>query len=156
MISNIRKTPRVKIFIYYYLPLLFWMGIIFYFSSQSGSGTPIKDWQFYVERKGAHIVEYFLLSLLFLRIIFVENRASISRERSWLPYLAVFVFSFCFAVFDELHQFFVFGREGKFSDVGIDVVGIILGIFVYYFSTFLLPKRKVERKENGRTGSIRQ
>jgi VanZ family protein len=132
MTSNIRKTPRVKIFFFYYLPLLFWMGVIFYFSSQSGSGIPIKNWQFYVERKGAHIGEYFLLSLLFLRVIFVENRASISRERNLLPYLVAFVFSFIFAIFDELHQFFVVGREGKITDVGIDAIGIILGLLFHY------------------------
>jgi VanZ family protein len=89
------------------------MGVIFYFSSQPGSGYPIKNWQFYAERKGAHIFEYFLLSILFLRIIFVKGRTLIFRKKAWLPYLAVLIFSYSFAIFDELHQFFVFGREGK-------------------------------------------
>jgi len=131
MSCNIKKLPSAKFIVYYYFPLLLWMGVIFYFSSQSGSGYPIKNWQFYVERKGAHIAEYFILSILFLRIIFIKKRALIFRKKNWIPYLAVLIFSFSYAVFDELHQLFVFGREGKITDVGIDVVGIILALLFY-------------------------
>lgn len=135
MSRNIKKIPSIKIFVYYYLPLLLWMGVIFYFSSQSGSGYPIKDWQFYAQRKGAHIFEYFILSFLFLRIIFaqkIKGRVRGIMGRRGLAYLAAFVFSYSWAVFDELHQLFVFGREGKITDVGIDTVGIILAILVYW------------------------
>ena len=130
MSYNTPKPLSIKIF-YYYIPLLLWMGVIFYFSSQPGSGHPIKNWHFYAERKGAHIFEYFLLSILFLRVIFIKIQTSIFRKKHHFSYLAALIFSFSYAVFDELHQFFIFGREGKISDVGIDVIGIILALSVY-------------------------
>ena len=121
-------------FVAYYLPLLIWMGIIFYFSSKKGSGYPMKTWQFYMERKGAHIAEYFLLAVLFLRIFFLGRFDWISRQKKYLPYASAFVFSFIFAVSDEFHQYFIFGREGKISDIGIDVIGIILALLAYWIA----------------------
>jgi VanZ family protein len=126
------------------------MGVIFYFSSQPGYGHPVKNWQFYVERKGAHIFEYFILTVLFLRIFLAQEiRGGMKRERG-LRYLMAVIFSFIYAASDEFHQAFVFGREGKITDIGIDIVGISLGLSVYSFSVFLFIKKKNGKRESGR------
>ncbi len=40
--------------------------------------------------------------------------------------LRAFVAASCFGIFDELHQMFVPGRECSLSDLGADLVGILL------------------------------
>ena len=115
-----------KVFIFCYAPLVFWMGLIFYFSSLQGlSQREHPDLFFYVARKGAHIFEYFVLDFLFFRIF------RLHKLKKKETYLLSFLFSLAYAFSDEIHQVFVPGREGKFSDVGVDMIGIILAIVFY-------------------------
>ncbi len=116
----------VKTFAFYYLPLLAWMGLIFYFSSLSGFGRQYSpDIYFYITRKGAHLIEFFILTILFIRIIkFYEIKNT-------KTYFASILFSLAYAFSDEVHQLFVIGREGKFFDIGIDLIGIILAVVLY-------------------------
>lgn len=121
--------------------LLVWMGVIFFFSSMPGSGGSYDPPVWYIlERKGAHIFEFALLSVLafrFFRILFV--RAS---WRNIIVLSAVFVFMY--GALDELHQAFVFGRGSRISDVGIDVFGSVIGLGVIWsiFSVSSLRKFK--------------
>jgi VanZ family protein len=124
-----RKLSPVVFFVYYYLPLLVWMGAIFYLSSRPGMvSREAKDFWFYAERKGAHVAEYFLLQLLFLRILLAGRNGSSANKKRILISLSAFLFSFIYALTDEFHQLFVFGREGKISDVGVDLVGILSAV----------------------------
>lgn len=103
--------------------LILWMGIIFLFSEQPGSGT---DWQpplwYILERKSAHVVEYAILLLLaagFFHSLFLHE--------TWRRILlTALCFSWMYGALDEIHQFFIFGRGSKFSDVLIDVAGALL------------------------------
>ena len=120
------NKKKRNFFIFYYAPLVFWMGLIFYFSSLSGmSQKQHPDLFFYVTRKGAHIFEYFILAFLFFRVF------QFHKLKKKEVYVLSFLFSLAYALSDEIHQVFVFGREGKFSDVGVDMIGIILAILVY-------------------------
>lgn len=106
-----------------WLPVIFWMAVIFYFSDQPDlkSGLP-GDWDF-ILRKLAHITEYFILTLLLARALAGEK---ISKSRALIfAGLAALLY----AVSDEIHQLFVFGREGSVKDVVIDGVGIIIALF---------------------------
>ncbi|TSD01645.1 MAG: VanZ family protein [Parcubacteria group bacterium Athens0714_25] len=117
----------MKFFFQNYFPLLLWLGIIFLFSSVPGgvkNSSP--DIWFYAERKGAHVFEYFVLALLFVNLL----RRYYSKKK--LFFLAGF-FSLAYAFSDEFHQTFIFGREGKISDTGIDLIGIILGLGAVWF-----------------------
>ena len=109
----------------YYLPVLVWMTVIFLFSSIPGSdqrGEP--TFWFYAERKGAHIFEFFVLTILFGRVFWSQG------IRSTFLYFSSALFALLFAVSDEIHQLFVFGREGKPLDVLIDSAGIILAVII--------------------------
>jgi len=126
----------METFLKNYLPLLLWLVVIFSFSSVPGgvkNSSP--DFWFYAERKGAHIFEYFVLALLLMNLFRKYFSGKMLVVLSGL-------FSLVYAFSDEFHQSFVFGREGKISDVGIDSMGIILGLSVVWI--FLKKIKKAD------------
>jgi VanZ family protein len=99
------------------------MAVIYYFSSQPGSLTPSGSWRIFLERKGAHLIEYAVLGWLFLRLTRRCWPGNMLEAVGW-----GFVGSLLYAFSDELHQLSVVGREGTIRDVLIDLVGIGLGM----------------------------
>lgn len=100
--------------------LAIWMAIVFAFSHQPGSGSNWEPPLWYVaERKTAHLFEYAVLMIWasgFFRTLY--------RRDAWLPILTLaFVFSVSYGFLDEVHQFFIFGRGAKVTDVFIDGLG---------------------------------
>ena len=114
--------------------LLLWMGVIFRFSSMHGAVEPVllPPWKF-IERKGAHVFEYFVLCGL----AFHWFRLHIPEARFRMTAVLAVAFSLAYAFSDETHQLFVPGREGKLSDVGIDLIGMAAGAI----SVALLPRK---------------
>lgn len=111
--------------------LLAWMTVIFSFSMLSGKLTdgPPPLWYF-IERKGAHVVEYAVLMVL----SFQYFRLTFSRESFRRILFLSAAFSLMYGVTDELHQFFVPLRGARMWDVGIDSIGIMLaGILITFF-----------------------
>lgn len=112
-------------FIKYWIPVLIWAGAIFWFSSVPDLESGLK--QDFVLRKIAHILEFAILTFLILRALSKEN----------LSFKKVVIFSLFFSLFyalsDEYHQTFVFGRQGAFKDVAIDSMGILLMIILWYY-----------------------
>ena len=76
-------------------------------------------------RKVAHMVEYGILSVLLYIWI---GQWSMSFLRRWGT---AFGAATVYAATDEVHQLFVAGRAGRFTDVCIDGVGACLGILVF-------------------------
>lgn len=108
--------------------VVFWMCVIFIMSSFPGAaGRYEMPLLLLLERKGAHVFEFFVLAL------FAWNafRVFSPMERAWLLVGLSSAFSLAYAFLDETHQLFVPFREGKISDVGIDGIGIILFISGY-------------------------
>jgi hypothetical protein len=85
-----------------------------------------QDW-WWLFVKGFHVLEFALLGFLLLRAM----------PRRPLAALAI---ATGFAIVDELHQTLVPARGGRLSDVGIDLVGVLLGWLVWC----VLSKRKTE------------
>ncbi len=123
------NNAQIRKFARYYLPLFLWLSLIFYLSSIEGSTNhkTVSVW-FYIERKGAHIAEYFILTLLLLRIFVFHKK--INKLRSFFLSISI---SLLWAFSDEFHQRFVFGREGKLTDVIIDSIGILLAVLFFLF-----------------------
>ena len=111
-------------FFKYWLPALVWAGVIFWLSSVPDLESGLE--QDFILRKIAHILEYAILTFLFLRALAKEN-LSIGKI-----VISSIVFSLFYALTDEYHQAFVFGREGNLEDVGIDGIGIILTSILWY------------------------
>jgi Predicted integral membrane protein len=99
-----------------WLPVFAWAAVIFAFSSIPHLSSGLGVWDT-VLRKGAHITEYAILGALLYRALGREALA-----------LAIGI---AFAATDELHQHFVRGRHASPIDVGIDAVGVALGILVW-------------------------
>ena len=110
-----------------------WAGVIFFFSSQPGLKSSLPNQWDFVLRKLAHLTEYAVLTFLLIRTL----------SRYWLGWrrilLAAFILAILYAVSDEYHQTFVFGREGALRDVLIDSAGALLACLFtqsrYNFST---------------------
>jgi hypothetical protein len=102
--------------------LVSWMCAIFVLSSFPGSSVRYEmPLSLYLERKGAHVFEFFVLSALAcnaLRAFFPKDGFGFSVGLSA-------AFALAYALLDEAHQSFVPFREGKLSDVGIDSIGIM-------------------------------
>jgi VanZ family protein len=122
----------------YWLPVLLWIGFIFWmstglFSSQNTYLFFEPLLRFFVPsishkeiiivhtfmRKLAHVTEYFISGLLLFRAF--KNGSVKRQEWFWALYsLLVIVI---IAASDELHQTFVPARTASIVDVGIDIMG---------------------------------
>lgn len=106
------------------------MGLVFYLSSIEGNGVKLNpDFWFYAQRKGAHVFEYAVLTLLIFRAVFMGMK---NNDKLFYKLILVIFLSLLYAFSDEIHQTFVFGREGKLPDVGIDLIGILIASFLIY------------------------
>ena len=80
----------------------------------------VETWDLPV-RKLAHLTEYFILGVLMFLTLNSYNIKII---------YIVILLCFLYAVFDEIHQLFVIGRDGNIIDVLIDTLGSTLGVFL--------------------------
>ena len=122
-----KESSLVKLFWLAYLPVIFWMGVIFYLSNQPGVGGNSYNLIVYTERKIAHVGEYFILTLLLVRCGWLKNL-----RPARIIFSAMFV-ALLYAATDEWHQLYIPGREGKLTDVGIDFVGIVIAAVLVSF-----------------------
>jgi VanZ family protein len=138
----------------YVLPIVLWMGAIFLFSSVSGSGTVYEMPNVvFLERKAAHVGEYFLLTVLILRFFVLYE--SLRRHRLRVFCLAASI-ALGYAVSDEIHQLFVFGRAGKATDVFIDGIGVVLAGLLFFLTTFPRTNSREEVVSDGIRVTIRE
>lgn len=101
-----------------WVPVVVWAGVIFYFSSIPNLKTNF-EYDFLL-RKIAHIIEYLIFTFLLYRAF----RGSFNMNVFSL-FMYPAVFSFLYAISDEIHQYFVLGRSCSIQDVLIDSIGII-------------------------------
>ncbi|MCM3871286.1 MAG: VanZ family protein [Pyrinomonadaceae bacterium] len=152
--------------IWRYAPLIVWMALITFASSNELSADntsrvigPLLLWLFpniteeslslshLLVRKAAHLAEYAVLGLLAARA-FSGSAAEFLRQR-WL--LASLILIVLYALLDEYHQSFVVSRTGSLYDSGIDIAGGLVGLvgFAYFRS------RAVGKLRRGRGGHSR-
>ncbi len=124
----------MKKLIYYWLPPLLWMLLIFSLSArQRVSVSEISSINF-IFFKTLHLIEYAILFFLLFRALFKTTKMPLNR----IFYFSIII-AIVYAFTDELHQTFVPTREGSPRDVVIDTIGILL-CFMYTKSN--LPKLK--------------
>ncbi|MDP1721757.1 MAG: VanZ family protein [Candidatus Gottesmanbacteria bacterium] len=120
-------------FVRYWLPVVAWMGVIFFLSGRSSvqvAQEPLINFLFF---KTLHVIEYSILFVLYFRALKNTLRASIG-----INLLAVaFFLTLIYAVTDEIHQLFVPTREGRLRDVIIDAIGASIA---WISLTHLLPR----------------
>lgn len=116
----------------YWLPVLIWMGIIFFFSSMPDLKSGLKE--DFILRKLAHVLEFAILTFLFLRALSAQGGPASGREHLNNKKIVIYsiLFVLFYAISDEYHQTFVLGRQGALGDVGIDSIGILLMGLLWY------------------------
>lgn len=150
-----------KRLIFAWIAFIFWVGLIFYMSNQSGdisskqSGLVIKFFEMvgmdlndqlgelatFLVRKAAHFTEYFIL--YFLTVNLIQHYFDIKKS-----ILYGFVFCFLYACTDEIHQYFIPGRAMAFKDVLIDSSGALLGMIIRWLYTLKILRLKNIDKYN--------
>lgn len=131
-----------------------WMGVIFFFSSQTGDkssennkfivyilntlgidiNTILSGNADFIIRKAAHFTEYFILYFLLYNAL---------KEDLYFTPSTIFalIITFLYATSDEFHQSFIPGRGPAFRDVLIDTSGGVFCMLVIYLSK-IIRKRK--------------
>jgi len=115
----------MKKLMFYWLPPILWMTLIFLMSSQQRIGVSEEFIVNFMVFKFLHIVEYAFLYFLFLRAF----RKYLSKK-SKRAFLYAAIATLIFAISDEFHQTFTPTRQGSPIDIGIDAIGIGLS-FMY-------------------------
>ena len=133
---------------------LFWMGLIFYNSSQSGSESNYRSFSMVnnitqsknttkstqailpqnkkdnkvnlILRKNAHGFEYLILTII-LSITFNVFGKDIKKNVINILFVALL-----YSVTDEFHQIFVRGRTSSVQDILIDFIGALIGILMVF------------------------
>lgn len=113
-------------FVKLWLPFISCAAIIYYLSDQPDlkSDLPVV-WDF-VFRKIAHMLEYAIFAWLAIRVLRFGGGYKFNHALVLGAVIAVL-----YAVSDEYHQTFIFGREGRIRDVIIDSVGVAVLIWYY-------------------------
>ena len=132
-------------FVIYWLPLLFWMTVIF--SASTSLGTPehtslfvvpfllwinprmspenIEFWH-HIIRKTAHVTEYAILGILIWR--FVHSSPAMASQLPARQFRLALICAALYASTDETHQIFVPHRQPLVTDVLLDTCGAALGL----------------------------
>ena len=105
--------------LYLWLPVVAWMGLIFYLSAQPDLPTPDAGWLQLVISSAAHIFLFGVLAMLWARALGQQRFA-------WLFALTL---ALLYALSDEFHQAFVPGRHPDPWDLACDALGAALGLW---------------------------
>jgi VanZ family protein len=155
----VKKSSTLRKFVIYVLPMLIWMGFIYFMSTDRASAANTRpvvngilrrlfptidqhltseqieriDWNI---RKTAHVTEYAILCILAYRAVtFGDPRF---RHRNVIVPLLI---SIGYAATDEYHQSFHPSRDGAAADVFFDSFGGLLGLVLCLWRQSALQSR---------------
>lgn len=155
--------PKFRAFLKFWLPVLFWMAVIFTASADAHSYEhssrfvePFLRWLFphmppaqieiihHIIRKCGHLTEYAILALLLWRALHLSKNNL--PTWSWPKVGGTLLLVFLYASSDEFHQSFVPTRTALVSDVFIDTAGGAIGLLVLWFFCHWRNRRRPEKK----------
>lgn len=116
-------NKKLAHFIFYWLPTVLFMIVIFYLSSKQRVSISQQDYINFIFFKTLHVIEYSLLYLLIFRSLNSLNIKAFTLKKKLVYAIIV---SLLYAISDEIHQTFVPTREGTLRDVFIDILGIAI------------------------------
>ena len=122
--KNNKNLNKLHIFFYYWFPILIYCLLIFiqssYPSIKSVPELPYID-------KVLHFFAYALLGALFVRAF---KTTRIKNKLKLVLILSVLLSSL-YGISDEIHQYFVPYRNADLMDVLADLLGSIMGVYIY-------------------------
>lgn len=101
-----------------WLPVVAWMGTIFFLSAQPDLPHPSSGWLDWLISSTAHVLMFGVLAMLWARALGPGRR-------SWPMALAL---TLLYALSDELHQLYVPGRHADPWDLASDALGAVSGL----------------------------
>lgn len=110
-------------------PVLLWCGLIFAGSSLPSAQVSQNRLVDFFAHKVIHLFEYGVLAAL----VFCASGSV----------LLSLIFAIFYGAFDEWHQTFVCGREGRLRDLLVDVIGASLGLLA------ICQRKKRKKVEQG-------
>jgi len=108
-----------------WVPVLIWMGLIFYLSAQPDLPHHPEGVIDLIMKKVGHMGKYGILAALVWWAWPKDARESSGRV---FPY--ALILSGLYAFSDEVHQLFVPGRDGQLLDLAFDLSGAALALFL--------------------------
>ena len=93
-------------------------------------------------RKCMHSFVFFVLVILFINAFYSINIIN------YKGYLFSILISFIYACTDEFHQLYVVGRTGQLIDIGIDMIGVLFGVLVFYIYGLLVKDRCIVKEKH--------
>lgn len=106
---------------YLWLPLVAWMGLIFYLSAQPDLPHPDVGWVAQLFSSSAHAFVFGVLALLWARVLAGRARAT----------FFAFALTMLYALSDEIHQSFVPGRHTDLWDLICDGLGAAMALCLW-------------------------
>lgn len=128
-----RYWRRQRSWLYLWLPLLAWMGLIFFLSARPDLPTLESGWMSRLVSSGAHAFMFGVLAVLWMRVLG-------GRHSAWL---LAFGLTMLYALSDEFHQAFVPGRQTDAWDLLCDGIGAALALAIWTW---------VQRRRQARAG----
>ncbi|RJP78928.1 MAG: VanZ family protein [Candidatus Zixiibacteriota bacterium] len=126
-------------------PPLFWLLVIFALSAYPRALIP--QGKYFSWDKLAHLAEYGVAGYLIARALFFSGKPFLRRHYAWITILS----GLAYAISDEAHQYFVGGRNASTYDVVADLIGVILGRWLFALLLFRqAAKRTVDQPSSGR------
>ncbi|MBI5183203.1 MAG: VanZ family protein [Nitrospinae bacterium] len=123
------RGNNIKVYLFYWLPVLIYCYIIFYLSSRER--IPLIPSISHID-KVFHMIEYGILSILLVRAF---QRVLTYKK---IILLVAIIFAILYGISDEIHQSFVSYRTSDIYDAIFDALGAIVAGQGYY----LLSQRK--------------
>ncbi|HUV93679.1 MAG TPA: VanZ family protein [Anaerolineae bacterium] len=128
-ISSARQ--RAQNLIFKWVPMISWMALIFWLSSQPklprpGPQIAISD---ELVAYAAHAFLFGVLALLVWRVL-RDRPHPMLESAARPPLLGTILLSGLYAVTDEVHQLSTPGRQASFADWLADLVGILIAIYL--------------------------
>lgn len=180
MVTEVNRERNINwlflfLSIFLWILVLAWMWLIFIMSSEQGQDSLsrsniiidfIRERMNYeistnVIRKISHMLEFGILTAL--SYLSFASSARITSNKSFVEVSSTDIKSgfemnaafslwvtVLYAVLDEYHQIFVFGRNGSIADVLIDIAGglaVIIIIRIVHAIAFLVKKIRLSKKE---------
>lgn len=102
----------------------------------SGPGTPAEGKGHGILRKIAHATEFCALGVL------LSWGVRMLREKAWEFFVIPLVIGVAVASIDEVIQIFVPGRGPHIRDVGIDALGVVIGILILSVIAWIKKMKK--------------
>jgi VanZ family protein len=137
------RLPKVVNWLWYWLPPLVLMGMIFYVSSRSSLPQAQGEWVDALIKKISHTGEYTLLFLLLVR----AWRWTLNKRPLERALCAGLLTTAAYGISDEVHQAFVPMRHANWYDVAIDVAVPLLLCLLWYWRRGLLRPRHPDLSE---------